>query len=81
MPAGKQIPFQINLYAVDLKDNTSALVASTVGQLELPKTECTQHMVFPVTDLGRYELYGIAFTIPPNLLLTAHRGPTLNVIP
>lgn len=79
--ARRQTPFQINVYAVDLEDKALAVVAYAGGQLELSKTEYTQHMTFPVPGLGRYELHSIAFTIPPVRLPAVHRGPTLNVLP
>ena len=79
--AERRTPFRVETYAVDLESGDSLLVASEPGELQESVFEYTKEQVFPVPDLGRYELHNLVVLLPPEETMAAHRGPVIEVVP
>jgi hypothetical protein len=79
--AERHTAFRVETYAVDLESGDPKLVASEQGELQEAVFDYTTEQVFPVPNLGRYELHSIVVLLPPEEAMAAHRGPVIEVIP
>lgn len=79
--AADRVPFRIEIHLVDLESGDSDLVASKKGPLQPEVFEYTSQQEFPIPEVGRYELHIILLLLPPDEMMTSHRGPTLKVVP
>jgi hypothetical protein len=79
--AERQIAFRVETYAVDVESGDPKLVASEQGELQEAVFEYAAEQVFPVPDLGRYELHSLVVLLPPEEGMAARRGPVIEVVP
>ena len=79
--AERHTPFRVETYAVDLESGDPKLVASEQGELQEAVFEYSTEQVFPVPDLGRYELHTLVVLLPPEEAVARHRGPVIEVVP
>lgn len=79
--AERQTAFRVETYAVDVESGDPKLVASEQGELQKAVFEYTTEQVFPVPDLGRYELHSLVVLLPPEEGMAARRGPVIEVVP
>jgi hypothetical protein len=79
--AGRHTPFRVETYAVDLESGDPKLVASEQGELQEAVFEYSTEQVFPVPELGRYELHTLVVLLPPEEAVARHRGPVIEVVP
>jgi hypothetical protein len=66
---------------VDLESGDPKLVASEEGELQEAVFEYSTEQVFPVPELGRYELHTLVVLLPPEEAVARHRGPVIEVVP
>jgi hypothetical protein len=79
--AERHIAFRVETYAVDVESGDPKLVASEQGELQEAVFEYAAEQVFPVPDLGRYELHSLVVLLPPEEGIAARRGPVIEVVP
>ncbi|HSE80145.1 MAG TPA: hypothetical protein VLA87_00465 [Gaiellaceae bacterium] len=79
--AERHSAFRVETYAVDLESGDPKLVASEEGELRDEVFEYATEQVFPVPELGRYELHGVVVLLPPEEAMAARRGPVIEVVP
>jgi hypothetical protein len=79
--AERHIPFRVETYAVDLERGDPKLVAAEQGELQEAVFEYTTEQVFPIPELGRYELHTLVVLLPPEEAVAHHRGPVIEVVP
>jgi hypothetical protein len=79
--AERHTPFRVETYAVDLESGDPKLVASEQGELQEAVFEYSTEQMFPVPELGRYELHTLVVLLPPEEAVARHRGPVIEVVP
>jgi hypothetical protein len=79
--AERHTPFRVETYAVDLESGDPKLVASEQGELQEAVFEYSTEQVFPVPELGRYELHTLVVLLPPGEAVARRRGPVIEVVP
>jgi hypothetical protein len=79
--AERHTPYRVETYAVDLESGDPKLVATEEGELQEAVFEYSTEQVFPVPELGRYELHSLVVLLPPEEAVARHRGPVIEVVP
>ncbi len=75
----KQLPFQVELYLVDLQTDQSTLVSSQTGRLSPDGLIYKIGQSFPAPPLGRYQIYVAARLFPPFETNALAKGPIIRV--
>jgi hypothetical protein len=74
-------PFYVEVQALNLESKAKNLVASGRGQLEPQKFEYSSRQVFPIPELGRYEIHSRVYLLPSDEMMAPHKGPIFKVVP
>ena len=77
----ERVPYQIEVHLVDLETETSSLVSSGRSELEPEQYEYTSQQMFPIPEVGRYEVHSIIHLLAPDEMTADHHGPILNIVP
>lgn len=73
--------FRVEIYLVNLEDNSSNLVSSELGWSEARRTAYHSRQQFPMPAIGRYRLYVVVLLLPPYSLTAYYEGSIINVVP
>ena len=73
-------PFRLEVYLVELDEQTTDLVASIEGRLEPGQEEYLVQAEFPFPDAGRYRLSCVIFLLPPASGFDVHEENVLNFV-
>lgn len=79
--ASDEVPFQIELHAVNLESGAVNFVESEQSRLQPQVFEYRSRQILPIPDLGRYELQSIVLLLPPAEMMACYQGPIVNVVP
>jgi hypothetical protein len=79
--AATQVPYQVEFHIINLANAATNLVASERGHLQPGTLEYTSQQIFPVPELGRYELQSIVLLLSPAAVIGMYQGPVIRIIP
>lgn len=79
--ADARASFRVEIYTLEMESRALNLVASGQGQLQPQVLEYKKHLLFPLPELGRYELYGLVLLLPPAEMVACRQGPIISIKP
>lgn len=72
-------PFIIEIYLVNLQTKQSEIVANYSGHLSPEVLSYEIQQDFPIPNVGQYQLFAVARSLPPRIITTHLQGPVIRV--